>query len=97
MDIKKFKLEEKKKVSKNGGALCRSRAPTSTFQTSTCYTSTALYFSREWLNFRAHRLYQKLCRSTALYINEKDLGRSSSLLVPLFSPKDSKITFQKRQ
>ncbi len=37
--------------------------------TSTCYTSTALYFNREWLKFRAHLLYQKLCRSTALYIN----------------------------
>jgi hypothetical protein len=44
--------------------------PTSTFQTSTCYTSTALYFNREWLKFRAQWLYQKLCRSTALYINE---------------------------
>jgi hypothetical protein len=45
-------------------------APTSTFQTSTCYTSTALYFNREWLKFRAQWLYQKLCRSTALYFNE---------------------------
>ncbi len=62
-------------------------APTSTFQTSTCYTSTALYFNREWLKFRAHWLYQKLCRSTALYINEKNLGRSSSLLVSLFVTK----------
>jgi hypothetical protein len=34
------------------------------------YTSTALYFNREWLKFRAQWLYQKLCRSTALNINE---------------------------
>jgi hypothetical protein len=25
-----------------------------------CYTSTALYFNREWLKFRANWLYQKL-------------------------------------
>jgi hypothetical protein len=48
-------------------------APTSTFQTSMCYTSTALYFNREWLKFRANWLYQKLCRSTALYINKNNL------------------------
>ncbi len=43
------------------------------FQTSMCYTSTALYFNHEWLKFRANWLYQKLCGSTALYINEKNL------------------------
>ncbi len=91
-----FILKHYSAIWKSGVHSADQWAPTSTFQTSTCYTSTALYFNREWLKFRAHLLYQKLCRSTALNINQKKTWRSSSLLVLLFCTKVSKDHFSNK-
>ncbi len=61
------------------GALCRSMSPNFNVPNINVLNINVLHINREWLKFRAHWLYQKLCRSTALYINEKNLeGRLHS-------------------
>ncbi len=62
-----------------GGALCRSMSPNSNALNINVLNINELHINHEWLKFRAHLLYQKLCRSTALYINKKTLeGRLHS-------------------
>jgi hypothetical protein len=63
------------------GALCRSMSPNFNVPNINVQhiNGSLLYFNREWLKFRANWLYQKLCRSTALYINKNNLeGRLHS-------------------
>jgi hypothetical protein len=54
------------------GALCRSKSPNFNVPNINVVNINVLHINREWLKFRAHWLYQKLCRSTALYINNKN-------------------------
>jgi hypothetical protein len=73
-------------------------APTSTFPTSMCYTSTALYFNREWLRsseqtgFAKSSADQRLCTSTK--ITWKVVFTLSSIIL---HNQSHNITFQTRQ
>jgi hypothetical protein len=66
--IQKQQIEKKEYF---WGALCRSMTPSFNVR-----NINVLRINREWLKFRAHLLYHKLCRSTALYINKKNFERS---------------------
>jgi hypothetical protein len=50
-----------------------------------------LHINREWLKFRAHWLFQKLCRSTALYINKKNFERSDIGVPPVQQSDSSEL------
>jgi hypothetical protein len=54
------------------GALCRSTSPNFNFPNINVLNINVLHINFEWLKFRAHLLYQKLCRSTALKTSKKN-------------------------